>query len=128
MRAMWIYAILAGCGGGDPAMPIVDAAIDAAVIDARPEFLGEPCDLPPPGVVRTCHCSRVEDGHCYDPKGFCVDPDGDGAGECRPWCEQISPNWNPRYVCEGPHEGGRVYWTSDGSTTQKPYVCVCLPP
>lgn len=130
MRILMVV-LAAGCGGGgntEPADPDALLSDTAPTVDARPEFFGEACTLATAPAISTCHCARFEDGHCYEPQGFCVDERGDGVGVCRPWCEQVSPNWNPTYVCTGAHDGGRVWFTSNGMTPSKPYVCVCLPP
>lgn len=128
MRAILVCAAMIGCGGSDA--PLIDGGvtIDASVIDARPEFFGEPCELPLPNAVRTCHCSRIEDNHCYDPQGFCVDERHDGVGVCRPWCDQINPTGNATYVCIGAHEGGTPTWSKGQTSTEPGNVCVCLPP
>lgn len=124
MRFAMIVVVMVACGGSGQQVQPDALDVDAVPIDARPEFFGEICDLPNipmyPGAIAVCHNNQ----------GFCVDEDQDGdfVGKCRPWCDQISPNWNPKYTCLGPRHGGRPWWTSDGTTTSKPYVCVCLPP
>lgn len=129
MKRFLILLALTACGGIETKPIDPDAlGVDAFVPDARPEFFGEPCTLAAAPAVATCHCSRTEDGHCYEPQGFCVDEKGDGVGVCRPWCDQVSPNWNPTFVCTGAQHGGRTWFTSNGTTPNKPYVCVCLPP
>lgn len=90
--------------------------------DAAPDLFGEDCPLPNvpgyPQAIATCHGER----------GFCWDEDGDGdlVGTCRPWCEEDG-SWQHNKVCVGTRAGAVPTWTSDGMSN-KPFVCVCVPP
>lgn len=123
-------ALCLGVGCGDnrgPGAP-VDAAPDTPDVPPENPFFGEPCELATyPGAVRGCHCLEYySNGDCRQNAGWCVDEAGDGRGVCRPFCDQLSPDVNPIYTCNGPRAGGLVTWTSDGSV--EPYVCYCRPP
>ncbi len=117
MRIFALMVLMAGCGDdGGNVQP--DGGMPDAAVDASSNFFGEACDPgPDPRAIAGCR----------DNRGYCI-RQPDNTGVCRPMCDQLHPDWNAVYVCIGERAGGTPTWTSDGNTTQAPYVCYCEPP
>lgn len=116
MRAILMVIVLVGCRS-ETTVPDVDGGIEP---DGPPliDFFGEACEPAfYPGAIASC---RGNDGACID--------QGDSTGVCRPWCQEDDRDWNKQKICEGSTAGGVPTWTSDGTTTELPFVCYCAPP